>query len=247
MPKYLCLQRNLPGGEPHGEKPSPAQMQAMYAKFNAWREKFQKNLVDLGGRLGAGRLVDRAARAGRPVRRGQGAGRRLHDRLRSEPRRGDRGRARVPGARPPRLGRRGHRDPRAGMTSPLGRPLLPARVRPARGDALAPRRRASPRAVEDAVQRALLAAVESWPKGSVPENPSAWLFRVAHNHVVGELRQRARRDADSQSSMARRARSRRDDAPARVPRRATCATICFGCCSSAATTRSPSSPSWSSR
>lgn len=55
MPKYLCLQRALPGGE--GEKPSPAQMQAMYAKFNDWREKFQKNLTDLGGRLGAGRLV----------------------------------------------------------------------------------------------------------------------------------------------------------------------------------------------
>jgi hypothetical protein len=32
-------------------------MQAMYAKFNEWREKFQENLVDMGGRLGAGRLV----------------------------------------------------------------------------------------------------------------------------------------------------------------------------------------------
>lgn len=57
MPKYLCLQRALPGGEGEGEKPSPAQMQGMYAKFNDWREKFQKNLTDLGGRLGAGRLV----------------------------------------------------------------------------------------------------------------------------------------------------------------------------------------------
>jgi len=32
-------------------------MQAMYAKFNEWREKFEKNLTDMGGRLGAGRLV----------------------------------------------------------------------------------------------------------------------------------------------------------------------------------------------
>ena len=32
-------------------------MQAMYAKFNEWRETFQENLVDLGGRLGAGRLA----------------------------------------------------------------------------------------------------------------------------------------------------------------------------------------------
>jgi hypothetical protein len=32
-------------------------MQAMYAKFNDWRDKFNKNLTDTGGRLGAGRLV----------------------------------------------------------------------------------------------------------------------------------------------------------------------------------------------
>jgi hypothetical protein len=32
-------------------------MQAMYGKFNAWREKFQASLIDLGGRLGSGRLV----------------------------------------------------------------------------------------------------------------------------------------------------------------------------------------------
>jgi hypothetical protein len=55
MPKYLCLQRALRGGD--GEKPSPAQMQAMYAKFDEWREKFQQNLTDVGGRLGAGRVV----------------------------------------------------------------------------------------------------------------------------------------------------------------------------------------------
>jgi YCII-related domain len=32
-------------------------MQAMYTKFNEWREKFKDNLADMGGRLGAGRLV----------------------------------------------------------------------------------------------------------------------------------------------------------------------------------------------
>jgi RNA polymerase sigma-70 factor (ECF subfamily) len=47
--------------------------------------------------------------------------------------------------------------------------------------------------IEDAVQSALLAAVESWPRSAVPENPSAWLYRVAHNHVAGELRREARR------------------------------------------------------
>jgi hypothetical protein len=57
MPKYLCLQRALPGGDTPAGKHSPAQMQSMYETFNAWREKFQKNLVDLGGRLGEGRLA----------------------------------------------------------------------------------------------------------------------------------------------------------------------------------------------
>lgn len=57
MPKYLCLQRSLPGEASRGDKPSPAQMQAMYAKFNEWRERFQQHLPDLGGRLGSGRLV----------------------------------------------------------------------------------------------------------------------------------------------------------------------------------------------
>ena len=55
MPKFLCLQRALPGGG--AEKPSPSEMQAMYAKFNAWREKFRDNLTDPGGRLGNGRVV----------------------------------------------------------------------------------------------------------------------------------------------------------------------------------------------
>lgn len=55
MPKYLCLQRSVPSDD--GERPSPAQMQETYAKFSAWQEKFAKNLADMGGRLGAGRLV----------------------------------------------------------------------------------------------------------------------------------------------------------------------------------------------
>ncbi|MEZ4362803.1 MAG: sigma-70 family RNA polymerase sigma factor [Kofleriaceae bacterium] len=48
-------------------------------------------------------------------------------------------------------------------------------------------------AIEDAVQSALLAAVESWPRSAVPDHPAAWLYRVAHNQLVGELRQAARR------------------------------------------------------
>jgi RNA polymerase sigma-70 factor (ECF subfamily) len=49
-------------------------------------------------------------------------------------------------------------------------------------------------AVEDAAQSALLAALESWTTSGEPENPPAWLFRVAHNHLLGDLRRRARRE-----------------------------------------------------
>ncbi|HEY2406151.1 MAG TPA: sigma-70 family RNA polymerase sigma factor [Polyangiaceae bacterium] len=47
--------------------------------------------------------------------------------------------------------------------------------------------------VEDAVQEALTTAVETWPKSSVPENPSAWLYRVALNQLTGGLRLQTRR------------------------------------------------------
>lgn len=55
MPTYLCLQRSLPAEG--GERPSPAQMQDMYARFGAWHAKFADQLVDMGGKLGAGALV----------------------------------------------------------------------------------------------------------------------------------------------------------------------------------------------
>lgn len=38
---YLFLQRSEPGNRP---QPSPAQMQDMYAAFNAWKEKFKENI-----------------------------------------------------------------------------------------------------------------------------------------------------------------------------------------------------------
>ena len=43
-------------------------------------------------------------------------------------------------------------------------------------------------AVEDAVQGALMTALTAWVANGVPDNPSAWLYRVAHNHLVGVLR-----------------------------------------------------------
>ena len=66
MPKFLCLQRGVAGTQPTAPRPSPAEMQAMYAKFNEWREKFQANLVDLGGQLGDGRVEMHATAADGP-------------------------------------------------------------------------------------------------------------------------------------------------------------------------------------
>lgn len=47
--------------------------------------------------------------------------------------------------------------------------------------------------VEDAVQSALKTALETWPSEGSPDSPSAWLFRVASNRLLGELRQRTGR------------------------------------------------------
>ncbi len=53
--KYLCIQRSQPR---ESARPSPAQMEEMYAKFNAWKDKFEKNIVDMGGSLkGGGKVV----------------------------------------------------------------------------------------------------------------------------------------------------------------------------------------------
>ena len=32
-------------------------MEQMYAKLNAWKERFQDNIVDMGGQFGGGRVV----------------------------------------------------------------------------------------------------------------------------------------------------------------------------------------------
>jgi RNA polymerase sigma-70 factor (ECF subfamily) len=44
---------------------------------------------------------------------------------------------------------------------------------------------------EDAAQTALLQATQAWPS-NMPDNPGGWLYRVAHNHVLDELRREKR-------------------------------------------------------
>src|SRR5437773_12295988 len=56
--KYLCMYRGAPSGAPSQDKPSPAQMQEMFAAFNAWKEKFKANILDIGSKLkGSGKVV----------------------------------------------------------------------------------------------------------------------------------------------------------------------------------------------
>src|SRR5262249_35919093 len=44
---------------------------------------------------------------------------------------------------------------------------------------------------EDAAQTALLQATQSW-SSKLPDDPGAWLYRVAHNYVLDELRREKR-------------------------------------------------------
>jgi hypothetical protein len=53
MPKYMCIMRSAPA-EAKPQAPSPAQMQEMFASFNAWKEKFKDQIADFGGKLKAG-------------------------------------------------------------------------------------------------------------------------------------------------------------------------------------------------
>src|ERR1017187_6027412 len=46
--------------------------------------------------------------------------------------------------------------------------------------------------VEDIVQEALLAALRAWSFRGIPENPTAWLHRVAKNKAVDHIRKRNR-------------------------------------------------------
>ena len=67
-PKYLCLYR----GSPSQNKPSPAQMQEMFAAFNAWRERFKDSILDMGSKLKpTGRVVTPAGATDGPFVEGK--------------------------------------------------------------------------------------------------------------------------------------------------------------------------------
>ena len=47
--------------------------------------------------------------------------------------------------------------------------------------------------VEDAVQSALMVALTTWTEQALPEDPGAWLYKVAYNRLIQDLRRDSRR------------------------------------------------------
>jgi RNA polymerase sigma factor (sigma-70 family) len=78
-------------------------------------------------------------------------------------------------------------------------------------------------AAEDAVQEALLAAAQRWPRDGVPENPNAWLLQAATRRLIDQYRSdRSRRVRES-------AAAQEPQAP-EVPDRDDTLTVLFMCC-----------------
>jgi len=46
---YMCILRSETGG---CEQSSPSEMEIMYAKYQAWQQKFSDNILDMGNKLG---------------------------------------------------------------------------------------------------------------------------------------------------------------------------------------------------
>lgn len=59
--------------------------------------------------------------------------------------------------------------------------------------------------VEDAVQEALMAALRAWPKAGLPDQPAAWLYRAASNHLLDGLRRRDQHNLSLDDEDAERA------------------------------------------
>jgi RNA polymerase sigma-70 factor (ECF subfamily) len=55
---------------------------------------------------------------------------------------------------------------------------------------------------EEAVQETMLRALQSWPYQGVPENPPAWLFRVAHNLAIDTVRRHRMMDEKAETMLA---------------------------------------------
>jgi len=90
-------------------------------------------------------------------------------------------------------------------------------------------------AAEDAVQEALIAAATQWPRDGLPENPRAWLTRVASRRMTDQIRSesaRRRRENDAVQEAPRSTES----APAETaPEEDDTLVLVFMCCHPALT------------
>jgi len=50
--QYMCILRSAAGNCETDEKPSPSDMEQMFAKYQEWQDKFADNILDMGGALG---------------------------------------------------------------------------------------------------------------------------------------------------------------------------------------------------
>lgn len=71
--------------------------------------------------------------------------------------------------------------------------------------------------VEEAVQSALAAALSSWAAQPLPENPGAWLYKVARNRLIQDLRQESGRARILERVSAQLADSAEDSLEAGFP------------------------------
>lgn len=69
---------------------------------------------------------------------------------------------------------------------------------------------------EESVQDAMLRALGTWPHHGVPDNPGAWLFRVAHNVAIDAIRRKQLLGSKTEAVAAELSRytAARDDEPA---------------------------------
>ena len=68
-------------------------------------------------------------------------------------------------------------------------------------------------AAEDALQEAIVVALERWPRDGEPDNPVAWLLTVARRRALDRARREARRGPKEEAATRREVR----DAPRPPP------------------------------
>ena len=227
--------------QPEGAAPDPESSSRSWATSRDERGDEGRRRVGLRGRPAPAdtATVVRQRRRGaddrRPVRRGQGAPRRLHDHRGGGPRRG------------------------AGWagTARAARPTLPIEVRPVPRRALPPRtiervfREEYGRAVavlvrvfgdidvaEEAVQDAFAAAVAALAGRRLPPSPAGWIITTARNRAIDRLRREAsREDRHAQAALLHAAR--RAAPEEEVPVRDDRLRLIFTCCHPALAARRP--------